>query len=157
MNLLSIDVDENPPDGTTAAKLKTYLNRAYKEVAKRELLEKPIDVTAVDGKITKPYDFYYLKKVLFNNEAISSEEVAGYISVSDDGDMTLIYAYIPVDLTDNDTPLTNPGNDEAIFSFAKYLYFRSEGMPADAETSLRDFETYKIHRPKKNLSFSVVR
>jgi hypothetical protein len=155
--VLSTDIDESRAKAPTIIKLKSFINRSYKEVAKRQRLEKSVSVTATNGQITKPSDFYIVVKIEYDGELIPYEEEADYISVPYDGSMALYYRYIPVDLTDADEPKTNIGNDQAIINYARYLFFQSEGMGDEAETALRDFETSKIKTTKKKLNFIVVR
>jgi hypothetical protein len=155
--ILSTDIDESRAKAPTIVKLKTFINRSYKEVAKRQKIEKLVSVTATNGQITIPSDFYSVTKIEYDGELIPYEEEANYISTPYDGLMTLYYRYIPVDLADADEPKTNPGNDQAIICFARYLFFNSESMSDEAETALRDFETFKIRTTKKKLSFNVVR
>lgn len=158
------DVDEKTPeDSAILATIKTFVNRSYKEVAKREK-EKEVEVTAVDGKFTKPD--YYKKgiQLVYTYEgqkyAIDFEETDTEITCDYDGDMKFIYEYdfesLP-DLTDGLSPFTDIGNDEMILSGAKNLYWKKEGKYDKAEVEKRDFETFYIKRPKKIVKFTTYR
>lgn len=155
---LCIDVDEKtPPDSVTLAKAKGYVNRAYKEVAKRQGLEKTVTLASIDSKIEKPVDYYKTVRVEYQGTPIPNDEEDNYISIGIDAEVSLIYNYLPADLGDNAEPLTDKANDEAILCNAKYMYLKSDNKHEKAEIEKRDFETMYIKRQKKNLQFIVER
>jgi hypothetical protein len=163
-NTVYQDVNEKTPtDLLTLAKIKTFVNRSYKEVARREK-EKEIELDVIDGTFNKPQ--YYKKglQLVYTNEgkkyAIDFEEIDTQITCDYSGTMKFIYEYdnqsLP-DLTDNEEPFTEKENDEAIMANARYLYWKSEGKYDKAEVEKRDFETSYIRRPVRILQFKIIR
>jgi hypothetical protein len=152
-----LEVDEEIGDIELKAAIKSFINSGYTELAKRQQLEKVLTVTSNDGKITKPTDYYKGVKVIYDKTEIPFEQEGDEISVGKSGDMKLIYNYIPVTLTDNDVPVTNPGNEEFMIAYAKYKYFQKENKYNNAEVFKRDYETFKVKRIKKDLHFHVIR
>lgn len=151
------ELDENTGDPSITSKLKKFINTAYKDVAKREGLEKSISVVAVNNTIPLPTDFYRVSKIYSGGSIIDYSEETDHIAVDSSGDMALFYFYIPADLGDNDTPLTNQGNDDSIINFAKYIYLQSDDQYSKAEVHNRDYNTQPIKRIHKAIEFKVVR
>ena len=50
------DIDEKMSDTEVVKKVKRFINRAYRELAKREELEKSKILQASEGKVKKPND-----------------------------------------------------------------------------------------------------
>jgi hypothetical protein len=158
------DIDEKTTDMASMAKIKRYINRYYKDVAKRQK-ENEISVIAIEGVFTKPS---YCKKgvqLLYKDEKnrllpIDFKEYGSIISTSKNGDLTFIYELdyeaLP-DLTDDDTPETFAANDEIIMSGAKYIYWKSEDKYNKAEIEKRDYETSNIKKPVKQISVTTYR
>lgn len=152
-----MDVGAKANNSKISIKLTAFMNRAYKEVAKREKLEKVVTLSASDYQILKPADYYRVVRIVQNEEQLDFEEQSDYIEVEENGDVDLYYIYIPVDLGVDDEPLTNPGNDEAILHFAKHLYFKSQDEQDKAEAALRDYSDFNVQARRKKLQVSVVR
>lgn len=148
-----IDIDLN--DYETQEKIKKFLNRAYKELIKKDKIYKQISVTSDEnGYFLKPSDFYKMGCVLFDDNEIPYEEYKDKIRIGlPNRTVILEYAYIPNDLDYNDELQTNPLNDEYLIAYAKYLYFQSEEEFNKAEIFKRDYETYPI--VKKPVKFKI--
>jgi hypothetical protein len=157
VNRICDELDEGSGDSLATSKLKKFVNTAYKDVAKREGLEKAMDIVAVNNTLPLPADFYRVSKVYYDGDIIDYNEEENYISVDGFGSMKLFYFYIPADLGDNDTPLTNPGNDDSIINYAKYIYLQSDDQYGKAEVHNRDYNTQPIRRIHKAMEFKVVR
>lgn len=153
------DVGEKTTDTVIMKKLKRYINRVYKEVAKRQK-EKIADVTSVDGKFAQPTHYKKGIQLQYLKTAIDFEEDGTDITCDYSGDMKFIYEFdyesLP-DLTDDQEPITDPGNDEIIISGAKYLWWKSENKYNKAEVEKRDYETAYPRRPYRIIQFSVTR
>jgi hypothetical protein len=154
------DVDEKTPtDSIILNTIKTFVNRGYKEIAKREK-EKQIKVTAIDGKFAKPLHYKQGIQLIYGNTPIDFDEDDTYITCDYSGDMEFIYEYDYEgldDLIDTTEPFTNKENDEAILSYAKMLYWKKEGKYDKSEVEKRDYETFYIKRPKKIVTVKTLR
>ncbi len=160
------ELDENPGDTAVTGALKKFINTAYKDVAIREKLEKSITITAINGIISKPQDYYDVSDIFYNNCSMEFEERGSDIyvllpafDINDDTacDVDMLYFYIPADLGDTDTPLTNQANDDLIVAGAKYIYLQSDNQYSKAEVHNRDYNTLPVRRTRKNMQFKVER
>lgn len=155
-NRVCDELDENKDDYNTITKVKKFINTIYKQVAKREGLEKYVEVSVTNYLITKPSDYFRVSKVIYVKE-LDYEEQEDKILVPTNGDMTLYYYYIPDDLTDSQEPLTNEANDDLIVSGTKFLYLQSENQYNKAEAHNRDYNTLPVKKTKKVIQFKVER
>jgi hypothetical protein len=124
-----MDLDESMGDTSVVERVKKYINRGYKELAKREGLEKTKVTEVSDGKIKKPSDLIKLYGVRSEDGEIPCTLNGKYIEIDFEGEVELSYSYIPEALVEmEDETLTNPGNDEFIVTYAKYLFCMSDGL-----------------------------
>ena len=141
--------------------VKRYINRAYKELAKRERIDKTVTVIASEYKFNRPTDYvkgYELYPsgvelpVQFWEEG--SQIICGY-----NGEMEFIYNYEPVELSlTTDEPVTNPSNDQFIKDMVCYLWFSRENKKEyKAEIYKRNFENMPIKVQRKKLQWQVER
>ena len=116
------ELDEKQ-DTNIIARIVSYINRGYKDLAKKEELEKTTKMT-VSNTFTKPDDLVRINQILDNNyRPIDFSYEGTRIRVDYQGEITLIYTYIPDSLTnDNDIPETNIANEDYIINYAKWLY-----------------------------------
>jgi hypothetical protein len=153
------DVDEKTTDAAVMEKIKRYINRFYKDVAKRQKCDEKV-VTAIDGIFSKPLYFKKGVQLLYNDAPIDFQESGTNITCEKSGDLTFIYEIdyesLP-DLTDGTEPLTFEANDEIIISGAKYGYWKSEDKYNKAEIEKRDFETSHLKKPIVKISFTTQR
>ena len=151
------EIGADSSNTTTSILLKKFINKAYKELAIREGIEKSISVATNNYLITKPSDFYKVSKIVYQDSILPYSEEESYIRVDYEGDMTLHYYKTVSDMGDNDTPETHLANDSFIIDFAKYKYHQHEEEYDKAEVAKRDYETFNIRKSKKSLQFAVVR
>lgn len=141
--------------------VKRYINRAYKELARRERIDKVATVTAVEYKFSKPAD--YVKGYELYPSGIELPvrfwEEGSYIACGYNGEMEFIYNYEPNELSSNtDVPITNPINDQFIKDMTCYLWFSRENKKEyKAEIYKRNFENMPIKVQRKNLSWQFER
>lgn len=139
------DVDEDVSDVTLRSRFKRYVNRAYKELARREGIEKSINLTPTQNVVYKPYDLIALHEVRCNGEPIVFEVTGRVIRVQTDSEVELIYNYLPDVLeSEDDETITNPANDEFIGHYAKWLYYNQEGEKENAGIERTEFEGMKL-------------
>lgn len=143
------DMDEDN-DSVFVAKTKRWINRGYKELALREELERVRTIQAIDGVFKKPYDCIKLKEIQYNGQPIIFTTEGDRVLIGVDGEVKVIYQYIPEPMVDNDdTPLTNPANDEFILNHAKYLYLMTEEELDRAQIYKNAYENFKIYKPSR--------
>lgn len=143
------DMDEDS-DSVFIAKTKRWINRGYKELAKKEELEKIRIVEVVEGGFRKPYDSIKIKEVQYDDNPIMFKEEGNMVKVGVTGEVKVIYAYLPEPMVDNDdTPLTNPANDEFILNHAKYLYLMTEEELDMAKIYKNENDNFKINKYAK--------
>lgn len=142
------DIDEDIGDTEFTGKATRLINRAYKELAKREELQKFITITVENNEIVKPSDFLKVLEVQVDGEPISFKHEGNKIIIPADGEVNLLYQYIPESLVnDGDIPLTNAANDEFIISYAKYLYLMIEEEIDRAQLYKRECDTFSLVKP----------
>jgi hypothetical protein len=54
INTICLDIDEDNTDSLVVSKLTSFVNRGYKELAKKDLIETSSDVVVTDYTIAKP-------------------------------------------------------------------------------------------------------
>ncbi|MEN6317061.1 MAG: hypothetical protein ABFD25_22740 [Clostridiaceae bacterium] len=153
------DVDEKTTDATVMEKIKRFINRYYKDVAKRQKYSE-VKVTAVDGLFVKPEYYKIGVQLRYKESPIDFSEDGSNISCEQSGELTFVFEMdyeALLDLTDIQTPVTFVANDEVILSGAKYNYWKSENKYNKAEIEKRDYETAYIKRPIVKLVFKTYR
>jgi hypothetical protein len=158
-NRIADDVDEKTTDAAVMEKIKRFINRYYKEVAKRQK-NSEVKVIALDGQFSKPVNYKKGVQLQYKESPIDFTENVSYITCDQSGEMTFIYEMdyeaLP-DLTDGTEPFTFEANDEIIISGAKYGYWKSEDKYNKAEIEKRDFETSHLKKPVVKISFTTQR
>lgn len=144
------DVDEDITDMEIIGKAKKLINRAYKELAKREGLEKVITSLAENGEMTKPYDLIKVVEIQKDGVAKPYKMEGKRIVVPFDGEARLIYQYAPDNLQDDDDePLTNVANEEFIINYAIYLYLMIEEEIDRAQLYKSLCDKFQLFKPAK--------
>lgn len=147
---LAIDCDEDLSDTEITRRFKNYINRGYKELARREKLERSSIKTVNDNKyITVPDDLIEISEIRQNGDKVSYRVDANkiYINVSPNSDITLSYVYIPDVLKkDKDSTETLLANDEFILNYAKWLYYLNDGLLEEAQIYKSEYENMMINR-----------
>lgn len=145
-----IDLDEDTTDATVIKKVKRYINRGYKELAKKENLEKTSVKTVINNRITVPTNCIKVSSVSKDGVLLSYERQGKYIYLNTDGNCELTYVYVPDNLEgDDDEPVTNIGNIEFILNFAKWHFSSSEGMTDNAQYYRSMVDLQRIVSPLK--------
>lgn len=141
-----IDIDERMTDDEVLNKVKRYINRGYKELAKREGLEKVKTMQASEGKIKKPSDSIEIIDVKFENNPIQFSVEGNYIvTKAGDNEVDIRYCYLPESLEDlEDETITNSANDEFILNYAKWLFFLTEDQDTLARTYKNEYESMQL-------------
>lgn len=142
-------------------KIKRFINRGYKELAKRQKYAEYTILTDT-GMFGKPIYCKKIVQVIKDNYPLEFSEVSSVISVATSGTLTVIYEIdinlVPDLISDNDTPVTDMRNDKFILDYAKELWYSKENKKEyKAEIYVRNYENYDIVRPKKILQFTVER
>ena len=144
VDTMLMDMDEKSTT-TITNKIKLYVNRGYRELAKREGLQKRITLETSNNKAVKPADCIKIDEVISGDypivfDLIGDSEGTG----STDGEVEIIYTYMPSAMSaDTDMPQTNIANEEFIINYAKWLYYLSDGMEDMAALFRTEFE--KMH------------
>ena len=152
------DIDESMNDGDVLKKVKKFINRAYKELGKREGLEKVKTLQASEGKIKKPSDCIEVFNVKFENNPIQFLIEGNYIiTKAGDEEVEVSYAYLPEPLEElDDETVTNSANDEFILNYAKYLFFLTDDQDTLARTYKSEYENmHVVVAPKLNKIVSI--
>lgn len=139
------DIDEDISDMVLIKKIKGYVNRGYKELAKRERLEKKITTEIVDGLINVPSNTVKVYEILSNGIPLGFSTQGKKIICNGSGEVDVIISYIP-DLMENDDdePVTSMANEEFILSYGKWLYFLSDDQIELAKLYKEEYESLKI-------------
>lgn len=146
-----LDVDEDKYDSTITNKIKKFINRGYRELAKREGLSKTKEITLTDGKAKIPYDCSKVYSCLVDNVHVEFKILGKYI-YSDNDKLTVFYNYIPDLLEyDDDEFETNENNVEFIMLMAKHLYYFSESLFDEAAIFKTEYENYRIDKTKSGI------
>lgn len=140
------DIDESMSDEDVLKKIKRFINRAYKELGKREGLEKVKTLQASEGKIKKPSDCIEIFNVKFENNPIQFWIEGNYIITNvGDAEVEISYTYLPEPLEElDDETVTNSANDEFILNYAKYLFFLIDDQDTLARTYKAEYENIPI-------------
>lgn len=151
------DIDEDITDSILVNKIKGYVNRGYKELAKREDLEKKITTEIVDGLINLPSNAIKVYGVFSNGLPLEFSTQGKKIICNNDGEVDVILTYLP-DLMENDDdePVTNVGNEEFILSYAKWLYFLSDDQVELAKLYKEEYESFEIVTQSKIQSITDI-
>lgn len=147
---LLIDIDEDKQDIEIVNKVKRFINRGHKELAKREGLSKTKDLVINDGKAKLPFDCAKVYHCYDNGINIEFKIIGKYIYANAES-VTVHYNYIPDNLAEHDEFETNANNVEFIMLFAKYLYYFSESLSEEAAIFKTEYENYRIEKNKPNI------
>lgn len=143
-----MDIDEDIDDYEVVNVVTKFINRAYKDLAKKEYLEKITTLTFVDGVANKPTDFYNAIGLYVDDMPVQYE-IQGNNIKSDYDSAILIYNYLPDELINlEDETVTNESNIEYLIAYAEYLYFRMEGMFEEMNIAKNDVDSFRITMPK---------
>ena len=146
-----LDIDEEKSDADITNKIKKFINRGYRELAKREGLSKSKEITLTNGKAKLPYDCAKIYSCMVDGERVNFK-VLGKNLFADDEKLTVFYNYIPDLLENDDDELeTNENNVEFIIAFAKYLYYFSESLLDEAVSFKTEYERYFIDKSKVSI------
>ncbi len=145
------DIDEDINDMVLVNKIKGYVNRGYKELAKRESLEKKITTEIVDRIISVPSNTIKVYEVLSYGIPLEFSTQGKKVICNNSGEVDVILTYIP-DLMENndDEPVTNIANEEFILSYAKWLYFLSDDQVELAKLYKQECEVFQVVTQSKN-------
>ena len=143
-----LDIDEEKSDADITNKIKKFINRGYRELAKREGLSKTKDITLNNYKAKIPYDCAKVYRCLVDNQQVPFTVLGKYI-YSDYPNLTLFYHYVPDLLEYDDEEFeTNENNVEFIMLYAKHLYYFSESLTDEAAQFKNEYENYRIEKSK---------
>lgn len=151
------DIDEDITDMILVKKIKGYINRGYKELAKRERLEKKITTEIVAGLINVPSNAVKVYEVLSNGIPLGFTTQGKKVICNGNGEVDVILSYIP-DLMENDDdePVTNMANEEFILAYAKWLYFLSDDQIELSKLYKQEYESFKIITKEKTQQITDV-
>lgn len=144
-NTLLTDMDEKNTV-TITSKIKGFINRGYRELAKREGLLKKATLTVTTYNATLPTDCIKVSQVLYDGLAIPFKYLGSIVQTDVfSGSVDVIYNYVPAFMVnDADVPATNLGNEEFIINYAKWLYYLSDGLEDNAAIYKAEIEKMKI-------------
>ena len=143
-----LDIDEDKYDTDMTNKITKFINRGYRELAKREGLSKTKDITLNNCKAKIPYDCAKVYRCLVDNQQVPFTVLGKYI-YSDYPNLTLFYNYVPDLLEYEDEEFeTNENNVEFIMLYAKHLYYFSESLTDEAAQFKTEYENYRIEKSK---------
>ena len=143
VNTIIGDIDEDINDTLLVSKIKGYANRGYKELAKREYLEKTLTTELVDGMSSIPSNAIKVYEVKKDGVPLRFDIDGKKVIVDSTGEVEVVYTYIPDSMeNDDDEPTTNMGNEEFILSYAKWLYFLSDDQVELAKLYKQECETF---------------
>lgn len=139
--------------------VKRFINRSYKELARRSKIEKKVTINAIDNKFSKPSDYVSGLELYCSVLPITFVEEENNIISPYSGELTFIYNYDPLDMvSDNDVPSTASANDEFIVEWTKYLWFNRENKKEyKADIHRANAEQIKLVYPKKELNWTTER
>lgn len=142
------DLDELMEDTEVLNKVKNYINRGYRELARREGVSKSATKEVVDGSVMLPEDCVELIDVRYGNDYVDYFLEGRKIIVVDEiEEIRLIYSYLVDKLVrDGDSLDTADCNVEFIINFAKYLYYLNDYMPEEASLFKNEMESLAITR-----------
>ena len=149
------ELDEKQ-DLNIVTRIKGYINRGYKELAKVEGLEKTARMT-ITNTFTKPDDLIRIIQILDSNyKPLNFSYEGTRIRTNYEGEITVIYTYIPDPLTnDNDVPETNPANEDYIINYAKWLYNLVEEEQEIAKIYKVEYESMTIVKNNYKMTTTI--
>lgn len=140
-----MDIDEDLSDQELRTRLKFFVNRAYKELSKRQGIYKSKELTPYNNLIKIPMDIIQIFDVLQNGEPIKYQVKGSNINVNTDENIELLYEYMPDPMIgDSDEPVTNAANDEFIIHYSKWLYYAAEQENREASAARSEVEAFRI-------------
>lgn len=141
VNLLFDDLFETK-NVENERKFRSYINRGYQELNKRENNKKVITGTS---PITIPNDFIKISTVTVGDMIVPYEITDNKINVNTDVDCEVRYNYsVPQLINDTDILQTNSANSDFILAYAKWIYFMNDNMYEDANYWKKEYESMKI-------------
>lgn len=149
------EIDERV-DQALINKIKSYINRGYRELAKREVLEKTLTVNS-KGKFFKPDDLIKVLNVVdLEGNPVKYGYEGMYIRTDYTGKLKLIYNYMPDNLVnDKDVPETNIANEDFIINYAKYLYNLVEEQDETAKLHKIEYEGMTLIKNNYRLTKTI--
>lgn len=145
LNTLFDDLFEKKSDTEVERRLKNYINRGYRELAKREKLTKLVKLKPVNGVVRKPTGCIKINCITLSDMVVDYIENNGRINVDTDNEVEIEYYYLPDTLEDlEDETITNSANDEFILSYAKWLYFMADNMYEDSNYWKQEYSNMKL-------------
>lgn len=156
INIVVEDVDEDVSDTVMLKKIRGFINRGYKVLAKKEKLEKTKTYTLTENRFKKPSDFFDIVEITdLNNERVNYLIQGSNIIIKDNvEEITLVYNYVPDNLEElEDETLTNEANIEFIIEYAKYLYYLSESLLDEAKLIKSNIDTFNFIIKTKTSSY----
>ena len=145
------DIDEKMSDTEVVKKVKKFINRAYRELAKREELEKSKILQASEGKVKNTNYSIEVFDVKFENNPIQFWIEGNYIVTNaGDEEIEVRYRYLPEALEElDDETVTNSANDEFILNYAKWLFFLTDDQDSLARSYKSEYENMSILKAPK--------
>lgn len=146
-----MDIDEDRTDKTVLEKVKSFINRAYMDLAKREGIEKTIKVTPKQGIVKLPEDFSRIFEVTYMGNLMPYTLRGKEMICNTEKELLLTYNYRPETLINEDDELeTSTINSEYIINFAKFLYFSSEQEADQARAAKSELNETFIYAHNRN-------
>lgn len=140
-----MDIDEDIYDTEVLEKVKRYINRGYRELSKKELLETTVNSTISNYRVRKPDNCIRILSVSVDDVQVKWRLEGLYIYIESEGRAKIVYNYLPdLLVNDDDETETNEGNIEYIINFAKWLYHINEGSTEDAQVFKMEYESMNI-------------
>ena len=137
------DIDESKSDSAIVSKLTRFINRGYKELAKREYLNKIRLTNLTDGRAKLPYDCYRVLHC-YNEGIPVSYQLKGEYIYADGESIELQYCYLPEAIKEKEEFETEDCNIEFIVNYAKYLYYLSESLTDEASLFKMEYDKMDI-------------
>lgn len=151
LDVLFLDCDEDITDVEMMNKFKNFINRGYRELARREQLEKVVYKEVVDGCVYLPYDCVSLTDVKdsygYVNYSVEGKKIV--IEDSEDSVVRIIYNYLPEKLEAEEDELeTLDSNSEFIINYAKWLYYVNDSLMEEAAMFKNELENIQISQSR---------
>lgn len=144
LNNLLIDLDESNSDSDTVNKLVNFIDRAHKDLAIKEKLNKVVRSNSNNCRVNKPDDLVSINQFYLNGVSADFSINSDFIETSSDGAVKMDYIFVPETLGMNDDLLTNYENVEYIYLYCKYQFCMSEGQVEDAANYKSQLNAYKV-------------
>lgn len=154
IDIVLSDIDEPSSDAILIKKIKNYINRGYKELARRECLTKAASKNISNYKIKKPVDCIKIYAAYLDGEVLPFNDEGEYLSFQlISGTVKLVYSFIPDPLIDDgDETETSIAYDEFIINYAKWLFYLNDGL--DEEAKMFKIEVESLNVSKQLASFT---